>query len=155
MRNKSLVATFVLILCVPKVVSDGIKVHVNWCGPGHGGSVENDLPFTDNLDCICRTHDLCYSKYGTLNCECDNLFVRETKQIKNPKLELVAKPMAGYFSSSPCVGPVEVPGFCTKCTKLPILGKKCGPVPCIKCAKKAPAITSLKVNINRFECPSK
>ena len=32
-----------------------LRLHGNWCGPGHGGG-----PCVDALDCACRRHDRAY-----------------------------------------------------------------------------------------------
>lgn len=44
----------------------GLSVHGNWCGIGSTGG-----PVIDELDAICREHDLCIAREGVFNCGCD------------------------------------------------------------------------------------
>jgi hypothetical protein len=47
---------------------DGVPVHGNWCGPGHG---KPGSPAVDDLDECCRAHDKCYDDVGYFDCNCD------------------------------------------------------------------------------------
>ena len=102
-----------------------IPVYGNWCGPGHGGTIKNDKPCIDSIDCACRAHDLCYERYGFLNCECDNEMVKDLKGKTNPLAVL----MRDYFADSICREPQKTVKWCRKCTKRII--KICSPYyPC-------------------------
>lgn len=129
----------------------GVKVHGNWCGPGHGGSAKKNIPTTDMLDFICRMHDLCYEMHGSINCKCDNEFIRRAQRIQDPKLKRVAKTMINYINSSPCVGPVIIPWLCVKCHQIPH-AKVCGPSACKKCISKTPVTGKAKSNVKKYSC---
>jgi hypothetical protein len=47
---------------------DGMPVHGNWCGPGHG---KPGAPAVDDLDACCRAHDKCYGNVKYFDCHCD------------------------------------------------------------------------------------
>lgn len=88
----------------------GVPIHGNWCGPYHGSGV-----CIDQLDCACKSHDLCYDKYGYFNCKCDNDLVDSIKSISSIK----ARAVSTWFSQSSCKGPVRILG---KCLMSPVPG---------------------------------
>lgn len=85
---------------LPTSAHDGLEIYGNWCGPLHGGGA-----CIDTIDCACKAHDLCYGRYGSFNCRCDNDVITALRgQSKG-----VAKLISAYFLVSPCIGPVKVP----------------------------------------------
>lgn len=54
-----------------RIITAGVPIWGNWCGPGHGGGKAKDT-----LDSLCRTHDLCYRKKGYFACSCDRAIVK-------------------------------------------------------------------------------
>lgn len=83
-------------------LENGLPVHGNWCGPGHGGG-----PVRDELDGLCKNHDECYSEHGYFDCGCDNgLIDGITNLVLSGRLDAgtAAKAMAVkyWFSQQPC-----------------------------------------------------
>lgn len=128
---------FAALLCVSiaKIVpsTERFKIYGNWCGPRHGGG-----PAEDALDDICKTHDLCYARYGYFNCFCDKNFIKSVGLLSNFKLRAIGTAMVAYLEGSPCKAPVQRPGFC-------------GRTPCLKCSDIYIA-TSLKMTVKRYTC---
>lgn len=93
-----------------------IPIHGNWCGPGHGGVLSTE-PCIDRLDCACRAHDFCYSRYQSANCRCDTDVRDAMPGPKTAKEHLVA----AYFNLSPCQAPKESSYVknCRKCSNIP------------------------------------
>ena len=52
---------------------DGLELHGNYCGPGHG---ENHGDPIDILDGLCQQHDNCYAENGYFSCSCDAQLVK-------------------------------------------------------------------------------
>lgn len=108
---KSIKSQMVVGHNLPTSVSrDGVPLHGKWCGPGHSGHSES-TSCIDALDCACKDHDLCYEKYGYLNCRCDNDFVKATKNNLHP----TAIASKAYFASSPCSAPSSDVKWCQTC----------------------------------------
>lgn len=81
---------------------NGIPIHGNWCGPGHGGGEVRDL-----LDGACKRHDECYDASGYFNCDCDRVLVRDVDRLirggtLSPALRAKAFVVRQYFASAPC-----------------------------------------------------
>ncbi len=125
-----------------------IPLHGNWCGPGHGGSRKNMIRAIDKLDRICRTHDLCYERYGFANCKCD---VDMVKSIRRSNLKgsnrAKAVVMAGALNKSPCFGPVRLNFLCRKCKWF-----LCWVEPCKKCFSRWPSAGRMKWLVSKYKC---
>jgi hypothetical protein len=51
--------------------SVGLPIYGNYCGPGHGDPTGITPPI-DDVDAVCRAHDLCYKNAGSSGtCGCD------------------------------------------------------------------------------------
>lgn len=83
-----------------QMITAGVPIWGNWCGPGHGGGKAKDT-----LDSLCRTHDLCYGKKGYFACSCDRALVKGINSNAS-KMKSAEKRMAAvvsvYFKASPC-----------------------------------------------------
>lgn len=126
-----------------------VPVHGNWCGPGHTGA-NPSTPCIDHFDCVCKDHDLCWTRYGNLNCKCDADMARTLADATGlPRLA------AEYFERSPCKAPVTVPTpkFCDRCTK--IFGKRyCVTVPCgiVNKCSMVPFVGKPKMSLRKYVC---
>lgn len=130
---KVLVVTAIIslgvVLIVPLVVDavinsfsmDGLPVHGNWCGPGHGGTSHNNPPPTDAVDAACMRHDLCYNEKGYFSCECDLLLLAELPtaiateaERGNVRAVSAGEAIMAYFTvqtsklSCPIVKPIDI-----------------------------------------------
>lgn len=127
-------------------IRNEIVVHGNWCGPGHGGSIDKDVPCVDYLDCMCRDHDLCYEAHGYFNCRCDQDLIHALRGLTDPKSVIIQL----FFSKNPCLKPGSALKTCTKCVT--IWGRSiCSPPhPCgFKCGM-VPTLS--KSNLSGYAC---
>lgn len=85
---------------LPTTAHVSLPVYGNWCGPAHGGGI-----CIDSIDCACKTHDLCYDRYGYFNCQCDNDLITSLRGQSG----FVALAISAYFRTISCRGPVIFP----------------------------------------------
>lgn len=134
-----------LVSVLQTTEKDGVPIHGNWCGPLHGFGT-----CIDALDCVCRTHDLCYGTRGYLSCKCDNDLVNSLSSNSNVKAKLVA----AAFKFSPCRGPKNIPGIktCPRC--ITVFGKNiCWNEPCgIKYSCGLGLVLSNKSSYTKYSC---
>lgn len=89
--------------------TSSIPIYGNWCGLAHPKDI-NTLPEAiDDLDLICKKHDLCYEEKGMFSCECDVAMNQKvTELFSNPDLDVEQKVFAKsfniYMSNSFCEG---------------------------------------------------
>jgi hypothetical protein len=117
--------------------SVGLPIYGNYCGPGHGDPTGITPPI-DDVDAVCRTHDLCYNNAGSSGtCGCDRTLIMSmpaaiastpSQQGKN-----AGALVQSFFSQAPCTCPgppttncfpLCIGPFCiTLCITLPRLGQ--------------------------------
>lgn len=100
----------IALLSVLAISAHGMYVpaYGKYCGKKRNGG--NCI---DELDYLCKEHDLCYKKYGENNCKCDSNFVKAVKAIsytselfnfKKKCLQVYAE----LLKTSTCKGPKKV-----------------------------------------------
>ena len=106
----------------------GIPIYKNWCGPGHGGKVENVPPAVDDVDRACMHHDLCYDSRRFNDCNCDGRLIRELSGVSanGPEAEAARAAILTTFASIPC-----------QCVKRVCLGVSVGTLPLFLAAAHA------------------
>lgn len=79
--------------------------HGQWCGPGHPAKGSSPEP-EDELDELCRRHDLCYEQRGYFSCRCDVELARSIQSSRTLKKENMKKAglIVQYFKDSYCKG---------------------------------------------------
>lgn len=78
----------------------GLGVHGHWCGIGVFGG-----PVVDDLDAICRQHDLCIDRRGALNCGCDFEMMRSIDAVSwSSALRPRANQIFEAIAALPCEG---------------------------------------------------
>jgi hypothetical protein len=88
--------------------SAGIPVHGHYCGPGYPQGGDYSKTPRDPVDAVCRTHDKCYDREGTIACNCDRKLVADMADaVSRPGVDAPARATGlaaiAYFSASPCL----------------------------------------------------
>lgn len=80
-----------------------------WCGVERGGCITDfiedcntALPCVDRLDCACKRHDICLTKYGDNNCKCDQELFNTVRNISRVNARIVQAAIA----LNPCDRPI-------------------------------------------------
>ncbi len=94
MKQIRVIAALIMISFLSGCAAFGFDsaVYGCWCGKGEPPKGENPNP-VDVWDAACMRHDLCYSKLGVNNPQCDIAFVNELRYIHttNPYLRVPAQ----------------------------------------------------------------
>ncbi len=88
----------------------GLEIYKNWCGAGHypknpDGSVNRDYPAANELDAVCKRHDLCYFDNCDHWCPCDATLLKEVSRATCPdeECETYRIAMIAVFVSKPSI----------------------------------------------------
>lgn len=116
MHGSGLLLLIVLLLggCAakhPRINEDSagiFSIYGNWCGPDHPKVMEPPPEAIDRVDASCMRHDYCYVERGYLDCQCDEVLMREIEQDQaegnygSDVERRYARSIHTYFKGSPC-----------------------------------------------------
>jgi Phospholipase A2 len=117
----------------PLVTSSvGLPIYGNYCGPGHGDPTGITPPI-DDVDGVCRAHDMCYKNAGSWNCGCDRALITSMPaaiaSTPSQQGKAAGALVQSFFSQSLCVCPGPPTTFCfpfwfgSLCITLPPIGQ--------------------------------
>ncbi|WP_420208843.1 hypothetical protein [Candidatus Electronema sp. JC] len=91
----------VLLLPLPAVA--GLADYGNWCGANNTREDRN-YPVKDQIDAVCRKHDLCIRDNGYHKCSCDADFIQGMQKARASSDESERYKIAaiGAFKVKPC-----------------------------------------------------
>jgi hypothetical protein len=94
----------------------GLAIYGNYCGPGHGtgtGDPTGQTPPVDEVDAVCRAHDLCYDATHYSNCGCDRALLLSMpaaiEATPSDEGKRAGFNIASFFSAAPCTC---IPSWC-------------------------------------------
>lgn len=86
-----------------------VYIYGNWCGVERGGCITDyiedcntALSCIDRIDCACKRHDICLTRYGYNNCKCDQELFNSVRNISR----LNARIVAAAIALNPCERPI-------------------------------------------------